>query len=808
MTQVYRHSIIDIRSREYPALNDMTYLDHAGTTLYAKSLMHQFYKDMTSGVFGNPHSASPSSMLSTQRVENVRLRVLRFFKADPEQFDVIFVANATAAIKLVLEAFRDVEDPGFWYGYHRDSHTSLVGLRQLAAQSRCFESDQAVEDWLKETTEGQKDAPSTAVGLFAYPAQSNMNGHRLPLDWPGRLRTSSRADCQKMYCLLDAAAYVTTRQLDLSDVQTAPDFIALSFYKIFGFPDLGALIVRKPAGDILRHRRYFGGGTVEMVTTLKESWHAKKSVTIHEQLEDGTLPFHSIIALDSAFNVHEQLYGSMNNISRHTCTLTSDLYNKLASLRHANGQAVCEIYKDPNSQYGNAKTQGPTIACNVRTAQGGWIGKSEVERLAIVRNIHLRTGGVCNPGGIATFCHLDYWELRRNFTEGMRCGDNLDLVGGKPTGIVRVSLGAMSSQEDVNRFVNFVEETFVEAGETMVPAQILLPITLDMAESVVEKVQIFPILGCSGWQVPRNISWSIKKTGLQYDREWCVVLKGGTTPLDHPSMKNIRPHIDIEKGILKLIAPLNASAASNNPSKSECDEEVTISLWDSPSQTMQPNLHSNDLLASSYDSQSIASFFTAVLGIPSTLVKFNKITESSWNDSVSPPSVDRSPRVSAVGEGEAQANIILSGSSKWKSQHYIRIGLHYFELIQSPSLQTAEESRQLRYLRNVYDRSLAAQNSTVRYGDYVQYFSADSVSHDPALRASIASRYVGPHICPVWNCRRAFNIAEELSAHLHTHKDRTDVTKNCDGAVMNVEVLLEPTPKRWRRWKLRLTKKV
>ncbi|KAK9344076.1 pyridoxal phosphate-dependent transferase [Lipomyces starkeyi] len=810
MTQIYRHSIIDIRRREYPALNDMTYLDHAGTTLYAKSLMHQFSNDMTSGVFGNPHSASPSSMLSTQRVENVRLRVLRFFKADPEHFDVIFVANATAAIKLVLEAFRDVEVPGFWYGYHRDAHTSLVGLRQLAAQSRCFESDQAVEDWLEETTDGQKDAPSTAVGLFAYPAQSNMNGHRLPLDWASRLRTSSHADCQKMYCLLDAAAYVTTRQLDLSNVQTAPDFIALSFYKIFGFPDLGALIVRKRASDILRHRRYFGGGTVEMVTTLKGSWHAKKAHTIHEQLEDGTLPFHSIIALDSAFNVHEQLYGSMDNISRHTCALASDLYNRLASLRHANGEAVCDIYKDPNAQYGDAKTQGPTIAFNIRTAQGGWIGKSEVERLAILRNIHLRTGGVCNPGGIATFCHLDYWEMRRNFSEGVRCGDDLDLLGGKPTGIVRVSLGAMSSQEDVNRFVNFVEEMFVEAGETMEPAYILHPITSDMVESAVEKVQVFPILGCSGWQVPRNISWSINETGLQYDREWCVVLKGSTTPLDHPFMKNIRPHIDIEKGILKLTAPLNPSDASSNSSKSECDEEVTISLWDTSSQKIQPYLNSNHHMAGSYESESIVSFFTAVLGIPSTLARFNKITVSNWNDSVSPPSVDRSPRVSAVSDGEAQANIILSDSSKWKSQHYIRVGLHYFQLIQSPTLQTAEESRRLRHLPNIYDRSLAAQNPTICYGDYVQSFSADSASHDPALRASIASMSAGQHVCPVWNCRRDFNIAEDLAAHLHlhTHKCRTDVTKSYDEAVMNVEVLLGPTPKRWRRWKLRLTRKV
>ncbi|KAK9319635.1 hypothetical protein V1517DRAFT_33722 [Lipomyces orientalis] len=45
---------------------------------------------------------------------------------------------------IVLDAFRDIKAAGFWYEYNRDAHTSLVGLRQHAAESRCFESDQGV----------------------------------------------------------------------------------------------------------------------------------------------------------------------------------------------------------------------------------------------------------------------------------------------------------------------------------------------------------------------------------------------------------------------------------------------------------------------------------------------------------------------------------------------------------------------------------------------------------------------------------------------------------------------------------------
>ncbi len=74
--------------------------------------------------------------------------MLRFFNADPNEFDVVFVANATAAIKLVAEAFRD-HVGGFRYWYHAEAHTSLVGVRELATRgSVCFGGDELVEGWL------------------------------------------------------------------------------------------------------------------------------------------------------------------------------------------------------------------------------------------------------------------------------------------------------------------------------------------------------------------------------------------------------------------------------------------------------------------------------------------------------------------------------------------------------------------------------------------------------------------------------------------------------------------------------------
>ncbi|KAL8697601.1 MAG: hypothetical protein Q9201_007045 [Fulgogasparrea decipioides] len=425
---------------------------------------------MKGNLFGNPHSQSPSSELSTRCVETARHRTLRFFRADPELFDLIYVANATAAIKLVSEGFSGYAPAqGFWCGYHADSHTSLVGLRQLAsAGSRCFFTDTEVDDWLHTGATAQTQETSSSrepgIGLFAYPAQSNMNGRRLPLDWPRRLRQSASNSNRELYSLLDAAAYVATAQLDLSDHGTAPDFTALSFYKIFGFPDLGALIVRKNAGHVLLKRSYFGGGTVDMVINgVDDVWHATKQSALHEALEDGTPAFHSIAALHCALDVHTKLFGSMGNVSKHTGCLAHTLYNRLSSLTHANDNPVCTIYKDKTADYQDPRTQGPTIAFNLQDNRGEWIGKSDFERLATLNGIQLRTGGVCNPGGIARYLELYPRELRENFAEGLRCGNDFDILNGKPTGIIRVSFGAMSNMRDVEAFMSFID-MFIDRG--------------------------------------------------------------------------------------------------------------------------------------------------------------------------------------------------------------------------------------------------------------------------------------------------------------------------------------------------------
>ncbi|KAH6650142.1 pyridoxal phosphate-dependent transferase [Chaetomium tenue] len=503
-----------IRQEEYPHMNQGTYLDHSGATIPALSTLHRTTTLLTTHLYGNPHSANAPAARSGAAVDTVRRAALHFLGADPNHFDLVFVANATAGIKLVGEALRDLgglalglgsggvvggggKGGGFWYGYHAEAHTSLVGVRELTGGGGhyCFGGgDAEVERWLDGELLGYGagaggDAEmgrASSLGLVAWPGQSNLTGRRLPVtEWARRVRGLARRGRGDTYSLMDAAALAMTSGLGevFADPEAAPDFVCVSFYKIFGFPDLGGLVVRKESGHILALRKYFGGGTVSIVSTVGGAWHISKGLeggaaatageehgtALHEGLEDGTLPFHSIMALGEAIDVHAELYGSMDNISTHTTALMRRMYVGMRGLQYGNGQPLCKIYEgeDGGQAFGDARLQGATVAFNVFRADGGYESYATVERLANDRGVYVRSGGICCPGGLFTALQYEPWQLHRARSAGHHCGpDGIGLINELPTGVVRASLGAMSTVHDVDRFLSFLHDTFVARADS------------------------------------------------------------------------------------------------------------------------------------------------------------------------------------------------------------------------------------------------------------------------------------------------------------------------------------------------------
>lgn len=95
------------------------------------------------------------------------------------------------------------------------------------------------------------------MSLFGYTGQSNVSNHKPSLD------IIKYASALGYHTLLDAAALVPTSTFSLAEFPV--DAMAISFYKMFGFPTgVGALIVKTSFLGHLR-RPWFSGGSVNVV---------------------------------------------------------------------------------------------------------------------------------------------------------------------------------------------------------------------------------------------------------------------------------------------------------------------------------------------------------------------------------------------------------------------------------------------------------------------------------------------------------------------------------------------------------------
>ncbi|ORX80749.1 PLP-dependent transferase [Basidiobolus meristosporus CBS 931.73] len=606
-TYGYSGRIAKIREQEYPQLKDQVYLDHAGATTYAASQLQRFTRDLTSNLYGNPHSQNPSSKLSSTRVERVRQRILNFFKVSDNEYTVIFTQNATAAIKLAGEIFPWSDKSKFLY--LREAHTSLVGLRASASASGASAnsiSQEELESMLRSSKpstseEGHQHEP--AYNLLAYPAQCNFSGARFPLGWTHSAYTQLNTEEENWKVLLDASSYLTSSQLSLQDTTKSPDFVALSFYKLFGFPTgLGALMVKSELAPLLT-KTYFGGGTG--IVVFRTSLSGK--------YEDGTINFLDIIALDHAFDVAEELYGDYSHITQHVNSLVAYMYLQMSALKHWNGSPVCAIFCN-GDHYGDPTKQGPIINFNLMRPSGDWVGYTEIERLATASSIHVRTGGFCNPGAMQRWLDLSSEEVKENLSAGHVCWDDKDVIAGKPTGSIRISLGAMSTIDDVIAWIDFLKEFFVVSTEPK-----SYQAAPNVSETTLDSVCVYPIKSCHGFHVPASMAWPITSTGFKYDHEWMLVNNEDGNAM---SMKKITKMALIRASIDE-VAQCMIVTAPNWP-------DLRIPLVESEHNFIcsRSGVFGEHLEVQHYKSQQVNEWFSTFLEVPCHLARQHLIRRS------------------------------------------------------------------------------------------------------------------------------------------------------------------------------------
>ncbi|HEX6465194.1 MAG TPA: aminotransferase class V-fold PLP-dependent enzyme [Vicinamibacterales bacterium] len=435
----------DLRQREFARLDaeNVAYLDYGGAALYADSQIGAHAALLGRMVFGNPHSEHGSSLATTAVIDRVRRRVLRFFDAG-DDYTVCFTANASAAIKLVAEAYPFGR--GMPFVLAADNHNSVNGVREYARRAGASVHYLPLGDDLR------LDDPETRLArvvdlakgsrpLFAFPAQSNFSGvqHELSL-----VNTAQSLGCR---VLLDAAAFVPSHPLSLRE--RPADFVAISFYKMFGYPTgVGALITRREALETLT-RPWFAGGTVDYASVTLERRQLRE---LHAGFEDGTPNFLDLAAIEEGFAFVERV--GLPRIASHSSELARALEEELASLRHRSGAPLVRFYR-------GAGPRGATVTFNVLDRHGRSVPFNRVEQRGNAEGVHVRGGCFCNPGAAEAAFAFDASTMAEAL-DALGRGFSIPRLQQRmgpdvAVGAVRASTGLANNYRDVERCVRVIE---------------------------------------------------------------------------------------------------------------------------------------------------------------------------------------------------------------------------------------------------------------------------------------------------------------------------------------------------------------
>ena len=307
-------------------------------------------------MFGNPHSGKPGLAASTELADRARRHVLRHFHASPDEYAVVFTANASGALRLVGEAYPF--DAGGHYLLTADNHNSVNGIREFARARGAAVSyvpltppDLRVDDVRCST--GTSTGRLAGAGTCSrIPAQSNFSGVQHPLDW------IERAQARGWDVLLDAAAFVPTqpprprpaqaglrRPLVLQDVR---------------LPDRRRLPDRAPGRAGPAAPPWFAGGTIAVASVLAD----RHSLAEGEAgFEDGTINYLGLPAVEIGLRHLESI--GIETIHERVRCLAGWLLDRLPALRHGNGQPLVRLYGPATTE-----ARGGTVTFNFLDAEG------------------------------------------------------------------------------------------------------------------------------------------------------------------------------------------------------------------------------------------------------------------------------------------------------------------------------------------------------------------------------------------------------------------------------------------------------
>ena len=396
--------------------------DNAATTPALKPAMDAVCRELA--MYGSiGRGFSPKSNYSTDLVENVRSKVLKFVGADPDEYTCFFVNNTTDGLNKLASAL--ITDPEDVVLATRMEHHS----NDLPWRERCrvlyAETD---ENGRIDYEEIEKILQNNDVKYVTVTAASNVTGYITDIHRVAGL--AHRYDAQ---IIVDGAQIVSHRSVSMlgDTLDEDIDFFVFSSHKMYAPFGSGAVIGLKSVLNN-HHPAFYGGGTVWIVA---DDWQRyKEAPAVYEA---GSPNFPGIIALDKAIDFFSEL--GYEYIIAHEQKLMKKL---LDGLKNFDG---ITLYGDTDA----ISDRVGVVSFNFPDINSYFLAQVLAEKCAIAT----RRGAFC--------AHPYVWRLMGIPADDLRgfikCDD------ANTPGMVRVSFGIYNTEEEVERFLSCLVEVMDEA---------------------------------------------------------------------------------------------------------------------------------------------------------------------------------------------------------------------------------------------------------------------------------------------------------------------------------------------------------
>ena len=427
----------------------ITYLDYATNPVISDCLLENFTRSLHQNLFGNTHSESPSAELSSSIIDDVRKKILNFFGTKFSEYTPIFTYSNYNSLKLIAESFPFSNDTYFYYTLN--SNQNIIRLKDFAHKKSAKSKLIKLNDILSNSFENKFiEVPSQNVSfnLLIVPLVDEFDGSVLTQAQIDSLSHLNYKDPENEFnsftvVAVDASLYLQSNKLNLS--KTPFHAVTVSFEKIFGFPNIACVLIHN---SLIIHltKPYFGGGT--LVYALTGESYEKLRINPQERFEDGSLPFLSIVSIESGFSLFNAI--QFERIHKHIKEIGQYIIKQLIDLRYNSGSPLIQLYGVLSKSFSkgivddlNDDSTFSIITFNILDKNAEIIPYQDVLKLFSENDFYLTGGCFSTPFSCCSALNINVNELNDKH------------------GAIRISFGWATTTYDIDNFIAFLKTHFI-----------------------------------------------------------------------------------------------------------------------------------------------------------------------------------------------------------------------------------------------------------------------------------------------------------------------------------------------------------